>query len=55
MKRERRYLRRNKSGMTQFDRRIEHQRRRARLKREPLDQAAKTERFHERWDKWNWD
>lgn len=37
------------------DRQIEHQRRRAKLKRQVLGEETKTERVHERWDKWNWD
>lgn len=41
--------------MSKGDRRIEHQRRRAKLKRQPLGEETKTERVHERWDKWSWD
>lgn len=37
------------------DRQIEHQRRRAKLKRQTLGEETKTERVYERWDKWNWD
>lgn len=46
---------RPRTGMLATDRRIEHKRRRARLKREPLGSESKAERCYERWDKWNWD
>lgn len=35
--------------------RIEHKRRRARLKRQHEGEETKTERCYERWDKWSWD
>lgn len=42
-------------SMSQSDRQIEHQRRRAKLKRQTVGEETKTERPHERWDKWSWD
>lgn len=36
------------------EKRIEHQRRRQRLKREPFGEETKRERFYERYDKWAW-